>query len=378
MAVGGEVREAPAPSSGSAGAPVFSEGPAGTTERPSAPGWALLSLTLCLVGFLGFAGLLYGFKFLGVGAYYQGLPTRVLFVLSLAFIGAPFYLTIARRVPPLFLIAPVTLLAFLYPLFSPWGLPYSRDPIYSFQFAQVLLQQHHWNPGSFVTDPSIVGTFVTNQAVVYSFYPGSGVFNAETSSFTGLPLLETFTWGLQLFRFLVVPLGIYSLTTRFFGARAAPLVVFLYMGAPSIEMNIPTQQDFAMPFLLLMVLLAVYILHTESSALTPLRVAFVVFSSFIILAHHMTSYIAGGWLAGILLFPYLVHGRGAFAKLRPAVAVGRYLLVFLLFVFFVSGPALLNHVRLLTTAVISVFTNTAPHGRSVTIGSTFPLYQTGW
>ena len=368
MAVGGGVRKPQSPPPISAPTPIFPVGPAGVPESPNAPGWALFSLLLCLLGFLGVAGLLYGYKFLEIGAYYHGIPTRVLFVLSLALVGSPFYVTIVRRVPPLFLLAPVALLAFLYPLFSPYGLPYSRDPVYNFQFAQLLLQQHQWVPGS----------IVTNQAIVYSFYPGSGVFDAETSSFTGLPLIETFSWGLQLFRFLVIPIGIYALTTRFFGPRAAPLAVFLYMGVPSIEMNIPTEQDFAMPFLLLMVLMAVYLIHTESSALTPLRVAFLVFSSFIILSHHLTSYIAGAWLAGILLFPYVLRGRGAFDKLRPAAALGRYLLVFLLFVLFVSGPAFVKHVQLLSNAVGSIFSGAAPSGRAAVIGSTFPLYQTGW
>jgi hypothetical protein len=348
--------------------PNLPEGPSGAAEAPNAPGWALFSLFLCLLGFIGVAALLYGYKFLEIGAYYHGIPTRVLFVLSLALVGSPFYVTIVRRVPALFLIAPVGLLAFLYPLFSPYGLPYSRDPIFSFQFAQVLLQQHHWVPGG----------SVTNEAIVYSFYPGSGVFNAETSSFTGLPLIDTFNWGLQLFRFLVIPLGIYALTNRFFGSRAAPLAVFLYMGVPSIEMNIPTQQDFAMPFLLLMVLMAVYIIQTESTSLTSLRVAFVVFSSFIIIAHHMTSYLAGVWLGGILLLPYVLRGQGAFEKLRPALATLRYLLVFLLFVLLVSGPAFVSHVRILVNAVGDVFSGAAPTSLGATIGATFPLYQTAW
>jgi hypothetical protein len=373
MAVGGGVPGTPSPSPTPTPPPIFPVGATASADPPNAPWWAIFSLFLCFLGFLGVAGLLYGYKFLEFGAYYHGIPTRILFVLALALIGSPFYVTIVRRVPAIFLVAPITLLAFLYPLFSPYGLPYSRDPIYSFQFAQVLLQQHQWIPAV----PGN-GSLVTNQAVVYSFYPGSGVFNAETSSFTGLPLLQTFTWGLQLFRYLVIPLGIYALTVRFFGPRAGPLAVFLYMGAPSIEMNIPTQQDFAMPFLLLMVLMAVYIINTETAALTPLRVGFVVFSSFIIISHHLTSYLAGTWIAGIFLIPYLIRGRGAFDKLRPAVAAIQYLIVFLLFVLLVSGPAFVNHIRLLYTAVGSIFISHAPVGRAAAIGSTFPLYQTGW
>jgi hypothetical protein len=366
MAVDDGAPESRSPPSTSA--PIVPFGSTGTTEPPDAPGWTLISLFLCLLGFLGVAGLLYGYKFLEIGAYYHGIPTRILFVLALALVGSPFYVTIARRVPGIFLILPVALLAFLYPLFSPYGLPYSRDTVFSFQFAQVLLQQHHWVPGG----------LVTNQAIVYSYYPGSGVFNAETSSFTGLPLIQTFNWGLQLFRFLVIPVGIYALTVRFFGPRAGPLAVFLYMGVPSIEVNIPTQQDFAMPFLLLMVLMAVYLIHTETVALTPLRVGFVIFSSFIIISHHLTSYIAGAWLAAILIFPYILRGRNAFDKLRPAAAVGRYLLVFLLFVLLVSGPAFVNHVQLLYTAVGSIFSGVPTTGRASTIGSTFPFYQTSW
>ena len=368
MAVDGAEPEAQSPSSSAGRTPIFPVGSAAVTEAPTAPGWALLSLVLCLVGFLGVAGLLYGSKFLSLGAYYHGIPTRVLFVLSLALVGSPFYVTITRRVPGLFLLAPIALLAFLYPLFSPYGLPYSRDPIYSFQFAQTLLQFHTWVPN----------LFATNQAIVYSFYPGSGVFNAEVASFTGLPLLDTFNWGLQLFRFLVIPLAIYALTVRFFGPRPGALAVFLYMGVPSIEVNVPTQQDFALPFLLLVVLVAVYIIQTESRSLTALRVAFVVFSSFIILSHHLSSYITGIWIVGILLIPYLLRGQAAFDKLRPGVAAARYLLVFLLYVLLVSAPAFVNHVRLLYTAVGSIFTGTSPSGRAATIGSTFPLYQTGW
>lgn len=116
--------------------------------RPPEPSsWTpLFLLFLSFLGFIGFAYLLYSFKFDGVTATWDGFPTRVAFVVFLTLIVAPFLLTIFRRVPVLYLAFPVVLIFFIYPIFSPFGLPYSQDTIFNLQFAQAIFSSGTWQP----------------------------------------------------------------------------------------------------------------------------------------------------------------------------------------------------------------------------------------
>ncbi|MCI4351839.1 MAG: hypothetical protein L3K14_00390 [Thermoplasmata archaeon] len=336
----------------------------------------ILSLGLGLLGTIGVAALLYAIRFTHGGvydAYYGGgIPLRVVFVLFLAAASAPFLVSIFYRVPVLFLIVPIILDSLLYPIFSPFGLPTSRDPTFVFQFAQSLGQVGSWVPGS----------FVTNQAGTYSYFPGAGVFNLEFSIFTGVPLVQVFNWAQPALRLLLLPAIIYALTARIFGTRYAMLAVFLYLAVPSTELNISTQQDFSVPFLALSILLLALLLETRGKDMLPLRALIVVFSSFVVLDHHLSSYITAAWLVGIAVLPYLVWGaekaQKAYPVLRPIRGMTRYLVVFLLYVVTVSAPAVFSNFLVLQKSIATLTSPTGPTARSNTLGATFPTYQLAW
>ena len=188
-----------------------------TPPRPTGSWTPVFLLFLSFLGFLGIALLLYSIKFDAVTSDWHGFPTRVAFVLLLALASAPFALTIFRRVPVLYLAFPVILIFFIYPIFSPYGLPYSRDTIFNFQFAQAIQSSGTWQPLS-----GVVG-----QADVYSYFPGGAIFNAEVSSMTSLSLFQTFLWSYDLLRLLVIPLAVFALASRLFdpvGGACRPLL----------------------------------------------------------------------------------------------------------------------------------------------------------
>jgi hypothetical protein len=335
---------------------------------PSQPNAALLTLFLSLVGFLGVMFLLYEFKFHGVTGSLHGAPTRILFVLFLALACSPYVLTIFRRVPFLFLLLPTVLVFFLYPLFSPFGLPFSRDPIYNFQFAQAILSSGGWSPTA----------GVTGQAIVYSYYPGGAIFNAEVSTLTNLPLLSTFNWGYELFRLLVLPLAIYAIAVRLFGTRSAPLAVLFYMATPSIENNIPTQQDFAVTFFILSIVVLTYVASTEYSSVF-LRVSLLALAAMVIMSHHVSTYILVGWLLGLTILPWILKGRDPFARLRTAAVFVGTVAVAAIWIFVVTLPVITGQIAILTANVEAIFEPSTKIQRASRLGGiTFPVYQEVW
>lgn len=350
--------------------------PAKPREYTPNPTLTLLALAVGLLGTIGVAVLLYAIRFTHGGvydAYYGGgIPLRVVFVVSLALASAPFLVSIFHRVPVLFLIVPIVLDTLLYPIFSPFGLPTSRDPTYVFQFAQSLGQLGSWVPGG----------YVTNQAVTYSYFPGAGVFNLEFSIFTGIPLVNVFNWAQSALRLLLMPAIIFALTARLFGSRYATLAVFLYLAVPSTELNISTQQDFAIPFLALTILVMALLLETRGRDVVPIRVLAVVFSSFVVIDHHLSSYITAAWLVGLAVLPYLVGGvekaQKAYPAIRPIRAMTRYLVVFLLYVVTVSAPAIYSNFLVLQKSVATLTSPAGPTARSNTLGASFPSYQLAW
>jgi len=338
--------------------------------RPPAsqPNAALLALAVSLLGFLGVTYLLYEYKFHGVTSSLHGIPTRVLFVLFLAIACSPYLLTIFRRVPFLFLALPAVLVFFLYPLFSPFGLPFSRDPIFNYQFAQAILTSGSWSPTA----------GVTGQALTYSYYPGGAIFNAEVSTLTNLPLLSTFNWGYELFRLLVIPLAIYAIAARLFGSRSAPLAVLFYMAIPSIENNIPTQQDFAVTFFILAIVVLTYVATSESSSVF-LRIALVAFATLVVVSHHVSTYILIGWLLGLAVLPWILKGRDPYAKARSAAVFVGTLTIGAIWVFVVTLPVITQQVSILSTNVAAIFGPATKIQRASRLGGiTFPLYQEAW
>jgi hypothetical protein len=349
------------------------DAPPPASEPPtvvSQPGRVLVALTLSLAGFVGVAVLIYGTKYLGVGPTVFDLPSRDLWVMSLILGASPLLVAVFQRVSLIFLLPPVALIFLLYPLFSPFGLPYDRDVIFNFQFASVLLQTGHWAPG--------VG--VTEAATTYSYYPGSGVYNAEFASVTGVPLVKTVQWSIPLFRLLVLPPTVYALGNRLFGRRVGILGLLLVMGTPSILFNVSVQQEFAVPFLALTFLLLAYLVLEPAIPSKGIVITFVLCSSFIVLSHHLTSYVTLAWLGGFLLVASLLARKGAMRWSRAAPLFAGYLIVFVLYTYFVSAPAFVEQIVQIGPALNGFLTVTpssvTPGGAG--IGQSFPLYQQVW
>lgn len=346
-------------------APVSGRGAQTPEDRRSAH-LGLASLGLSLLGFLGVAVLLYEFKFHGVTASIGGLPTRVVFVFAVLFAVAPFVLTAFRRVPVLFLLLPLGLVFFLYPIFSPYGIPYDRDPVFVYQFAHTLQSSGAWSP--------TVG--VTEQAVTYSYYPGAGVFNAEASSLTSVPLAAIFPWSTELFRFLVIPPVVYTVTARLFSPKAGALAVLLYAVQPSIEMNIPTQQDFAVTFFALTLAALAFLTLDASSDALFLRLSAVMASAVVIVSHHVSTYLLLLMVGALALLPRVLWRQEPYPSVRSMPAFLRTLAFALLWAGVVALPVLQLQWVTLTSNLGALLHPSA--AASAIPGASFPSYEIAW
>ncbi len=343
------------------------EGP--STDYPPGPTASLVALLFSLLGFLGVALILYEFKFHGVSFLLGIIPTRVLLVLSLASAAAPFYVTAVRRVPVLYLMLPVFLIVFLYPLFSPYGLPFSRDAIYNLQFAQSVLTTHSWQP---LVD-------VSAQAKIYSFYPGGAVYNALVPSLTGIPLNQTFLWAFELLRLLVIPCAIYAFCVRLFGSRPAPLAVLFYLTVPSIQMNVPTQTDFAVLwFILAVVLLGFLATSSATSETWFLRAMFIAAAAMVVVSHYVTTYLLIAMLFGLAVLPWIIRRRDPYPNLRSFTMFFAVLTMLLIWVALVSRPVILKEYAILVLNVHAVLMPAAGRAVAAAPGGTFPLYEVAW
>ncbi len=339
------------------------------SDYPPGPTAALVALFFSLLGFIGIAVLLYEFKFHEVTFSLDSFPTRIILILSLASAAAPFYVTMLRRVPVLYLIFPVFLIVFLYALFSPYGLPYTRDAIYNLQFAQSVLTTHTWHP---LVD-------VSAQAQIYSYYPGGAVYNAEVPSLTGFALNQTFLWAYELLRLLVIPCAIYAFCVRLFGLRPAPLAVLFYLTVPSIEMNVPTQTDFAVLWFILAVVLLGFLATSSTSGETWfLRAMFVVAALMVVVSHYVTTYLLIGILFGLAVFPWIVRRRDPYPNLRSFTMFLVVLTMLLVWVALVSRPVILKEYAILVLNVHAVFAPAAARAAAAPPGVTFPLYELVW
>jgi len=329
---------------------------------------AILALFASLVGILGVAYSIYAFKFLDHHVIFL-LPSRIFFVLSLGLAVVPFLLVIfTNRIPYLFLVIPTALCFLLYPLLEPYGVLYGQDAIFNFQFASTFLVHLVW----------VAGANTTGEAITYSYYPASGLFNAEGSVFLGVPLTSSFPWILPTLRLLVLPPLIYAVGTRLLGSRAGILGVFFYMAVPSITFNDIVQQEFAVPFFALALAAITFLLYVPSEDATPVRILVLVFSSFVILSHHVTSYILGVWLAGLAILPLLLWGRPAYTALRAAVVSIRYFVLFLLFVFFFTATVVLSQLTILEKNILLLLGNAPLSAKAAAAGNTYPTYQLVW
>lgn len=329
---------------------------------------AVLALLASLLGILGLAYSIYSFKFQGAN-HILFLPSRVFFVFSLGLIAAPFLLIIVHnRIPYALVLLPTTICFLLYPLLEPHGVIYGQDATFNFQFASTFLTHSYW----------VAGANTTVQAVTYSYYPASGLFNSEGSVFLGIPLTSSFPWMLPMSRLLILPPLIFAIGTRLLGARAGLLGVFFYLGVPSITFNDMVQQEFGIQFFVLALTLITFLVYTASADATPLRILVLVFSSFVIISHHLTSYILGVWLAGLAIIPLLLWGRPMFVKLRSGVVALRYFALFLLWVLFYSAGIVLHQLTGLEHNLVLLLSSQPISARAAATGTSYPTYQLAW
>lgn len=337
-------------------------------EDPPRAALALTSLALSLVGFLGVAALLYGYKFEGVGAYWHGIATRDLYALALGFAASPLLLTVVRRVPVAFLPLPVLLIFLLYPLWSPYGIPYSRDAVFNFSFAQSVVTNSTWSP---TLD-------VAGQAVTYSYFPGGAVYNAEFASLTGIPLLSTFSWSFPVFRLLVLPAAVYAIGRQLFGGRVAMLGTFLYLAVPSIEFGEPTQQDFAVVFFALVVL-GVVLLATAERHRPGLAAVTFVFALSVILSHHVSAYVMLLWLLAMAVLPVLLRRPNPFPRAQVPLLLAGVVAAWIGYAALVMAPVLELQYGLLTANLAAVVHHSGAAAAAVnTPGGTFPPDELAW
>lgn len=337
--------------------------------------WTLAGLAVSLIGTAGIAAILYIIRFVAGGyavVSWDGLPMRVIFVLLLGMVGAPLLVSIRYRVPPLLFVIPVVLNGLLYTLFLPYGLPDGRDPVFVYQMSQSFLQYGQWVPGHLVTE----------QAIIYSYWPAAGVFNAEFSQFTNLSLVVGFTWAQPVFRLLIMPCVIYALTARAFGARSSGLALYLYLAVPSYELNIPTQQDFTLPWFALTLLFLFCLATRKRQNPWDLRIAVAVFSTYAILGHHGSSYITLGWLAALGVLPFILWGfrknQKPFPRMRPFAPIARYFALFALYAIVVSAAGIHGNLTTIENSVLGFLAAGGPTGKSQHLGQSFPTYQLGW
>ena len=332
-------------------------------------GPTLLALALSLAGFLLIAAQLYSLRFQGAGPTFAGFPSRLVFVFALTLVVAPLILAVFRRPPLLVVLPPIALVFLLYPLFSPYGIPSGQDGIYNFQFALSLLGSGHWVPGS----------GVTLQAVAYSYYPASGVFNAELAMFTGVPLYQTFLWGEPLLRLLVLPPLVYGLARRYFGPRVGLVSVLILLATPSILFNYPVESEFAIPFFALALLLLSYLLAEGLDRPGVVLGLAVVFAAFVVVSHHFSSYVLVAWLGVLLVLWAFFRPYASPHRSRAAVVAGAYLVAFLVFTAGVSRPNFIQNYQSLQY-VVHEFLNPASLSTSTatSIGSSFPEYMLVW
>ncbi|HEV2520247.1 MAG TPA: hypothetical protein VGX00_06465 [Thermoplasmata archaeon] len=339
--------------------------PRSSADSPHAS-LTLLALAVSLFGFVGVAGLLYAYKFEGVGAYWHGIATRDLFVLALGMAASPLLLCVVRRMPLALLPLPILLIVFLYPLFSPYGIPYSRDPVFNFSFAQAVLTTGRWVPN----------LDVYGQAVTYSYFPAGAIYNAEFASFTGIPILSAYNWAYPAFRLLVIPTAVYGIGVQLFGPRVAMLGTFLYLAVPSIEFGLPTQQDFGIPFFALVVL-GVVTLATAERHRGALFTVTALFAVSVLLSHHVSGYVTGIWLFALTVLPIVFRRKIAYPRALAAPLLIVVFLVWAVYALLVIYPVLVLQAGLLQANLVHVLHPSAAGAQGAS-GETFPAYQLAW
>ena len=232
------------------------------------------------------------------------LPNQLFFWVGLILVCIPFLNFKLRKEIRVISLSMLGFFIFLsYPLFSPYGYPYSRDSVYAFQLSEIIQEKQTWHPTG-------LGFGLAN---VYNHYPLMYFVNVFISAVTFIPLSIVFMWAFGLLRFALISLFIYLIFKEVLNREYALWGLFLYYISPSLT-NSPHHEGFAIIFLLG---LLYSILRLTKNPSVKYKMYMILFSVFIIISHHFTSYITAFWLAFLVFVPLVVK-KLKFKKLKES------------------------------------------------------------
>ncbi|MEK6968434.1 MAG: hypothetical protein AABX51_07445, partial [Nanoarchaeota archaeon] len=203
------------------------------------------------------------------------------------FLSLPFlFIDCNRFYKKLSLASLVCFILFSYLLISPFNVHHGRDPNYSYQISQSIIDSGSWKPN--------VGT---GQASVYAYYPGMHFFVVNMSLLMGIDLNSLYFWIFSLLKFAVFPFLIFLIIRELVKPELGLLGVFFYFTTPSL-INFPHHENFAIIFFTGAILSA--ILFYNYRKLLYLF-SFFICSIMVLISHHFTSYILIAWLFSTIL-----------------------------------------------------------------------------
>jgi hypothetical protein len=334
-------------------------------QRPAS--LEIAALVVCLLGFLGLVAVMWTLKS-------GGRVPREVFLLCLALTCAPFLIALWRRPKPLFLIPPVIAIFLMYPVATPYGIVWSPDPIFNFNFTESVVSSGFWVPGK-------TGTFEP----AYSYYPVGNVFMGYVILTANLPGAAAFAWLEPVLRLLAVPACVYSIARRRFSAQTSALGLFFYLGTASILFNAPVQQGMGTIFFGLALLSLLMLSQSpEKSTQRRLLVLFLLTSGSIVMTHHLSSYLFAGWIGGLAL---LMANRPPRLNVPPLrlyllaayffVLLGGYIATFTYPIFTVHEQSLTAVLDRLASP--EIFSRTSTGGvAGPTLGRTYSALEIAW
>jgi len=324
----------------------------------------IVTLAVCLMGLLGLISTFLEFK-----AGVLGIP-RVLFLLFLAMMCAPFYVALVRTPKFPFLFPPVVVIFLLFAIAAPHGVIYGTDPIFNFSFTDEIVRSGFWSPG---TGNAFAHT--------YSFYPLGNVFMGYVILATGVPGTVAYLWIEPLLRLIALPATIFAIGRRLFSTRIAILGLFFYLGTASILFNTPVQQGMGIVFVGLSLLSLVMLTRSaDKSAQRRAQVLFMLVAGGIVMTHHLSSYIFAGWLATLAVFMSRPRFRPAIGSVRLGVLFLYFIGLLALYITFFTYSIFLGHEQNLETVIYRLVApeNFPPAGTSAGLGRTFTTGEIAW
>ncbi len=323
----------------------------------------LVSLGVCLLGFIGLTAVVWGLK------TETATTSRPVFLLMIALVCAPFFVALVRRPKIPFLLPPIVAIFLLYPVASPHGVVFTSDPIFNYAFARNILTTGLWTPG--------VGAAF---ASTYSFYPIGNVFNAFVIASGQLPGATAYMWVEPLVRLAALPAIVYAIGRRVFGPRTAALGLLLYLGTASILFNVPVQQGMGVIFVGLS-LLALVILTQSPGPASQHRVVilFAITSGAIVMTHHLSSYVFAAWFAAVAVMTLRRTNWGALTSRRLSLLFLYFLAVLGLYIALFTYQIFQTQ-QLTLQGVIQSFVapEQGPVPQAPAVGRTFSTFEIGW